>query len=108
MIVSKLFRAYRLYNDKIGDENKLSNIVSKLFRAYRLYNGIMKTRHEYLDKFQSSFELTGYITNTSLGVQSSALHVSKLFRAYRLYNKIEVMTYAIDLRFKALSSLQVI
>ena len=58
--------------------------------------------------FQSSFELTGYITNTSLGVQSSALHVSKLFRAYRLYNKIEDKTYAIDLRFKALSSLQVI
>ena len=44
MIVSKLFRAYRLYNDKIGDENKLSNIVSKLFRAYGLYNGIMKKR----------------------------------------------------------------
>ena len=62
-IVSKLFRAYRLYNDKIGDENKLSNIVSKLFRAYRLYNLVI-----------------------ALLVGIDIFVVSKLFRAYRLYN----------------------
>ena len=47
--VSKLFRAYRLYNDKIGDENKLSNIVSKLFRAYRLYNLLVINLYQKLD-----------------------------------------------------------
>ena len=84
MTVSKLFRAYRLYNDKIGDENKLSNIVSKLFRAYRLYNVAIDVRCEKANVFQSSFELTGYITATLLAVSP------------REYG------------FKALSSLQVI
>ena len=40
----------------------LKNIVSKLFRAYRLYNEY-EYDYEYDDnEFQSSFELTGYIT----------------------------------------------
>ena len=53
MIVSKLFRAYRLYNDKIGDENKLSNIVSKLFRAYRLYNVFMEMISDSHTRFKA-------------------------------------------------------
>ena len=36
--------------------------------------------------FQSSFELTGYITVSGVAVVSGAIGVSKLFRAYRLYN----------------------
>ena len=42
--VSKLFRAYRLYN-KIKDKHTMPNFikVSKLFRAYRLYNDIIVT-----------------------------------------------------------------
>ena len=39
-------------------------------------------------QFQSSFELTGYITKVLLTI-SSHERVSKLFRAYRLYNAIE-------------------
>ena len=38
--------------------------------------------------FQSSFELTGYITVSGVAVVSGAIGVSKLFRAYRLYNYI--------------------
>ena len=37
-------------------------------------------------QFQSSFELTGYITKVLLTI-SSHERVSKLFRAYRLYNE---------------------
>ena len=63
MYVSKLFRAYRLYNYSRGERKKVAPLgVSKLFRAYRLYNG----KHRWIDEseimFQSSFELTGYIT----------------------------------------------
>ena len=38
--------------------------------------------------FQSSFELTGYITDSKKYKQDEVLDVSKLFRAYRLYNGI--------------------
>ena len=38
------------------------HMVSKLFRAYRLYNDILVTRTKGHTVFQSSFELTGYIT----------------------------------------------
>ena len=38
MVVSKLFRAYRLYNDKVLRYMDGIKDVSKLFRAYRLYN----------------------------------------------------------------------
>ena len=37
-------------------------IVSKLFRAYGLYNVPVRYFNTDGDKFQSSFELTGYIT----------------------------------------------
>ena len=36
--------------------------------------------------FQSSFELTGYITAEFPKISSLSLSVSKLFRAYGLYN----------------------
>ena len=36
--------------------------VSKLFRAYRLYNEKVINHNLYFKEFQSSFELTGYIT----------------------------------------------
>ena len=37
-------------------------------------------------KFQSSFELTGYITQQPMIPMVNPIPVSKLFRAYRLYN----------------------
>ena len=36
--------------------------------------------------FQSSFELTGYITGLRSNIEAIMDCVSKLFRAYRLYN----------------------
>ena len=41
----------------------ITDMVSKLFRAYGLYN--VKSSNKIMDKsmFQSSFELTGYITS---------------------------------------------
>ena len=59
-------------------------------------------------QFQSSFELTGYITKVLLTI-SSHERVSKLFRAYRLYN-LMLLLILLDsyMSFKALSSLQVI
>ena len=84
-MVSKLFRAYRLYNQILLDNENETGMVSKLFRAYRLYNDV-------------DFICTRFIGE-----------VSKLFRAYRLYNTAK--KYAPETAaggFKALSSLQVI
>ena len=39
-----------------------------------------------LEEFQSSFELTGYITREAKGYEGKTVDVSKLFRAYGLYN----------------------
>ena len=61
-------------------------VVSKLFRAYRLYNIARADSFETIVGFQSSFELTGYITIDDDLIMSYFLTVSKLFRAYRLYN----------------------
>ena len=58
--------------------------VSKLFRAYRLYNNKSCYRKIKFSMFQSSFELTGYITEDY------------------------ITTPAVGDSFKALSSLQVI
>ena len=41
-----------------------------------------------LKMFQSSFELTGYITGNGKRADKKGLFVSKLFRAYGLYNRI--------------------
>ena len=38
-VVSKLFRAYGLYNISLEDVKEMLTEVSKLFRAYGLYNG---------------------------------------------------------------------
>ena len=59
--------------------------------------------------FQSSFELTGYITITNEGISVEIPKVSKLFRAYGLYNDIDDIDFNMEMtRFKALSSLRVI
>ena len=65
---------------------KRTGSVSKLFRAYRLYNMLRVILLYRLLVFQSSFELTGYITNQGDVNMNVTLEVSKLFRAYRLYN----------------------
>ena len=58
--------------------------------------------------FQSSFELTGYIT-TMAGRFINVNIVSKLFRAYGLYNGMLNFTRIFRQgSFKALSSLRVI
>ena len=84
--------------------------------------------------FQSSFELTGYITTgyniilriseyevsklfRAYGLYNIAMdcdyeyigNVSKLFRAYGLYNSLKIMLFVyLKISFKALSSLRVI
>ena len=61
-------------------------------------------------RFQSSFELTGYITYYDDGIYNYLFYrVSKLFRAYGLYNgNFDETDRAGDGSFKALSSLRVI
>ena len=113
-LVSKLFRAYGLYNLNTTIRRKIWLLVSKLFRAYGLYNELNReyfpdydqfqssfeltgyiTYHYptpyiyYMEKFQSSFELTGYITLRRGSRIYNCLRVSKLFRAYGLYNTAE-------------------
>ena len=49
-------------------------------------NGTFRLSNISLEEFQSSFELTGYITvNEPINI-IIILNVSKLFRAYGLYN----------------------
>ena len=60
-------------------------------------------------KFQSSFELMGYITMYYFQESDFAEDVSKLFRAYGLYNMItHELIVNLEKGFKALSSLWVI
>mgnify|MGYP000957490531 CR=1 FL=1 len=68
----------------MGSDANGTSGVSKLFRAYRLYNNGVNPEEALMFVFQSSFELTGYIT--------AAPMMYKLDRG----------------SFKALSSLQVI
>ena len=84
--VSKLFRAYELYNDFIWYFSISCRCVSKLFRAYELYNLFPRLKAMVGCEFQSSFELTSYITNKKEKKIWRILIVSKLFRAYELYN----------------------
>ena len=88
--VSKLFRAYGLYNKLRSSIYPLS-IVSKLFRAYGLYNGVPVSVQIKEWEFQSSFELTGYITYRGLHIKEYDRSVSKLFRAYGLYNLKDIL-----------------
>ena len=86
--VSKLFRAYRLYNNRRDPDNY--NKPGKFQSSFELTGYITKTWNYYLpdkEMFQSSFELTGYITNRASAKKIATLTaVSKLFRAYGLYN----------------------
>ena len=76
--------------------------VSKLFRAYRLYNGIYDAVYEPVGGFQSSFELTGYITELEFSYDECRFVVSKLFRAYRLYNFVlEVLIIFLMIQFQS-------
>ena len=63
MIVSKLFRAYRLYN-VIGSDALLTMGI-KFQSSFELTGYITNPEHMDMlrDAFQSSFELTGYITH---------------------------------------------
>ena len=72
--VSKLFRAYGLYNilSRTVSEEQLIG-VSKLFRAYGLYNKVLRYMDAIKDEFQSSFELTGYITALAINWETSIL-----------------------------------
>ena len=54
--------------------------------------------------FQSSFELTGYITNLMPSYENAVNKVSKLFRAYGLYNF--TIYYSFSLAFKFQSSFE--
>ena len=46
------------------DTSRKIRFVSKLFRAYRLYNKLLiPIELKVSNMFQSSFELTGYITD---------------------------------------------
>ena len=88
-----------------------ADFVSKLFRAYGLYNTNNESSNSGATiKFQSSFELMGYITAIDSFLSSPSSNVSKLFRAYGLYNNIysEMDETPVQYGFKALSSLWVI
>ena len=87
ILVSKLFRAYGLYN---VTGFVLLIVMAGVFQSSFELTGYITIRLEmrisYLILFQSSFELTGYITADDLIRQGMTFEVSKLFRAYRLYN----------------------
>ena len=95
-MVSKLFRAYGLYN-AVRADIPYALSVSKLFRAYGLYNEseIIKAAAEIA--FQSSFELTGYITEDYITTPAKDTIVSKLFRAYGLYNSLRLVEYVLSI-----------
>ena len=62
-LVSKLFRAYRLYNELIVnlEEDGLKGFQSS-FELTGYITKALRKGYEACEKFQSSFELTGYIT----------------------------------------------
>ena len=51
--------------------------------------------------FQSSFELTGYITVKGLFPLPYFVLVSKLFRAYRLYNTLKMGYWSTEISFQS-------
>ena len=51
--------------------------------------------------FQSSFELTGYITVSVVGISKVVKNVSKLFRAYGLYNVVNRQHIDIQNQFQS-------
>ena len=84
--VSKLFRAYGLYNSYCQYHNLRDE---ELFQSSFELTGYITWKDKILEytplTFQSSFELTGYITNQAVPFYADC-GVSKLFRAYGLYN----------------------
>ena len=62
--VSKLFRAYRLYNKYpvCNSDSKCSSFQSSFELTGYITNKFL-AKKEMVKMFQSSFELTGYITN---------------------------------------------
>ena len=82
--------------------------VSKLFRAYRLYNKYNFKDRGLVGVFQSSFELTGYITNPDAKIK---LIPDSFQSSFELTGYITESGEEYDYMqrgFKALSSLQVI
>ena len=108
-MVSKLFRAYGLYNTQRMHRRGDRLLVSKLFRAYGLYNE--NDMSIVVDKegwFQSSFELMGYITNALMKSKSSSVKFQSSFELMGYITPHCVNIYDADGSFKALSSLWVI
>ena len=56
---------------------------------------------EIMFAFQSSFELTGYITVFLELIAQDMKTVSKLFRAYRLYNNYELIKQKEEIMFQS-------
>ena len=77
-------------------------MVSKLFRAYELYNSDRFKKVPIPLVFQSSFELTSYITDGVPKDSATIDVVSKLFRAYELYNNIHTTKSKYTLRVSKL------
>ena len=73
----------------------------KLFRAYGLYNYTIQELVDCVTRFQSSFELTGYITIEVTHIGVNTIQVSKLFRAYGLYNEEELYYPATEKVFQS-------
>ena len=130
-LVSKLFRAYRLYNSVKILVIALTCVFQSSFELTGYITYYISTISSSISLFQSSFELTGYITyyistiSSSISLFQSSFeltgyitlfplllekyfNVSKLFRAYRLYNVVGDINGIPVVGFKALSSLQVI
>ena len=82
--------------------------VSKLFRAYGLYNN-----DQFIDftgnyEFQSSFELTGYITTVKSSLYISTVWFQSSFELTGYITMISLLISLEIMSFKALSSLRVI
>ena len=110
MLVSKLFRAYGLYNNMSLTVLLINTLAfQSSFELTGYITQLIITVTPTIVKFQSSFELTGYITWASRGkgiwvsgfqssfeltgyitiiqkIRRNQREVSKLFRAYGLYN----------------------
>ena len=86
----------------------IEHCVSKLFRAYGLYNNVLLVDFDFVIDVSKLFRAYG-LYNSNLGTFKEAAKVSKLFRAYGLYNNLDnSLTIPSLIGFKALSSLRVI
>ena len=85
-------------------------VVSKLFRAYRLYNLYGRwSITESIITFQSSFELTGYITGEIMVIYKTTATFQSSFELTGYITRVICLDIVRKVKsFKALSSLQVI